>query len=57
LFEEKDSYPDVKGNKEEKTNWLVKLNEIRNQNFHIYSVTEEEFDFFREIHSWLLDSK
>jgi DNA sulfur modification protein DndB len=53
LFEEKFAYPDVKGNKDEKTKWLEKLNRIRNQNFHVYSVTEEEFDFLREIHSWI----
>jgi DNA sulfur modification protein DndB len=53
LFEEKFAYPDVKGNKEEKTKWLEKLNRIRNQNFHVYSVTEEEFNFLRELHLWL----
>jgi DNA sulfur modification protein DndB len=54
IFQDKYAAPDVKGNKEEKTKWLVKLERIRNQNFHIYSVTEEEFDFLKEIHSWLL---
>lgn len=54
LFQQKYSYPDVKGNKDEKTKWLVTLNTIRNQNFHEYSVTEEEFDFLKNIHRWLL---
>lgn len=54
IFEDKFAYPDVKGNKEEKTKWLEKLNRIRNQNFHVYSVTEEEFNFLKELHSWLL---
>ena len=57
IFQDKYAHPDAQGNKEEKTKWLVKLERIRNQNFHVYSVTEEEFDFLREIHSWLLDSK
>lgn len=57
LFQDKYAHPDAKGNKDEQTKWLVKLENIRNQNFHIYSVTEEEFDFLREIRSWLLDSK
>ena len=57
LFEESFSYPDVKGNKEEKTKWLEKLNRIRNQNFHVYSVTEEEFNFLKELHLWLFVKK
>ncbi|RJR43374.1 MAG: DGQHR domain-containing protein [Deltaproteobacteria bacterium] len=54
LFEEKYAYPGVKGNKEERTKWLEKLNTIRNQNVHVYSVTEEEFKFLTELHSWVL---
>jgi DNA sulfur modification protein DndB len=52
LFQHKYSYPGVRGSKDEKTKWLVKLNTIRNQNFHEYSVTEEEFDFLGDIHRW-----
>jgi len=57
LFENKFTIPDSKGNKEEKTKWLEKLNRIRNQNFHVYSVTEEEFNFLRELHSWLFSKR
>jgi len=57
LFENKYSYPDVKGNKEEKTKWLHRLNAIRNQNFHEYSVTEEEYKFLVNTHQWLCPKK
>ncbi len=57
IFKERYSYPDAKGVKEEKTKWLEKLNKIRNQNFHVYSVTEEEFRFLADLRFWLLDSK
>ena len=54
LFQNKYSYPGVKGNKEEKTEWLGKLNYLRNQNDYVYSVTEEEYDFLERVHAWLL---
>lgn len=53
LFQQKYSYPNVKGDKDEKTKWLVSLNNIRNQNMHVYSVTEQEFVFLENIHSWI----
>ena len=34
--------------------WMQKLNTIRNQNVHTYSVTEEEFNFIKSIKDWLL---
>lgn len=43
----------ISGGKEEKTKWLVKLERIRNQNFHSYSVTEEELNFLEELHDWI----
>ena len=43
----------ISGGKEEKTKWMVKLERIRNQNFHSYSVTEEELNFLEEIHDWI----
>lgn len=42
------------GGKDEKTKWMVKLERIRNQNFHSYSVTEEELAFLEELHDWLI---
>jgi len=33
---------------------LQKLNAIRNQNFHTYSVTEEEISFINSLREWLL---
>lgn len=45
------------GNKEEKTKWMVKLERIRNQNFHSYSVLEEELFFLEELHDWICKKK
>jgi len=44
----------ISGGKEEKTKWMVKLERIRNQNFHSYSVTEEELSFLEELHDWIV---
>ncbi len=43
----------TKGNKDQKTEWLDKLNKIRNKNDHIYSVKEEEYKFVKRIYDWL----
>lgn len=43
----------ISGGKEEKTKWMVRLERIRNQNFHSYSVTEEELWFLEELHDWV----
>ncbi len=45
----------IRGGKTEKTKWMQKLEYIRNQNFHTYSVKEEEYDFLCELHEWLID--
>lgn len=44
----------ISGGKEAKTQWMVKLEKLRNENFHQYSVTEEEFYFLEELHDWLI---
>lgn len=44
----------ISGGKDEKTKWMVRLERIRNQNFHSYSVTEEELWFLEELHDWLI---
>ena len=44
----------MQGGKEAKTKWMVKLEKLRNENFHQYSVTEEEFDFIQSLHEWLI---
>ncbi len=43
----------ISGGKDEKTKWMVRLERIRNQNFHSYSVTEEELSFLEELHDWI----
>ncbi|MDB4918466.1 DGQHR domain-containing protein [Mucilaginibacter sp.] len=45
----------INGGKDEKTKWMQKLERIRNQNFHSYSVKKDEFEFLCEIHEWLLE--
>ncbi|MEN6594596.1 MAG: DGQHR domain-containing protein [Clostridiaceae bacterium] len=57
LFSEKYTMPSERkrsGGREEKTEWMVRLNSIRNRNFHNYSVSEEEFEFIKSIYIWLL---
>ena len=44
----------ISGGKEAKTQWMVKLEKLRNKNFHQYSVTEDEFSFLSELHDWLI---
>lgn len=44
----------ISGGKDAKTKWMQKLERIRNENFHSYSVTEEEFSFLSELKEWLL---
>lgn len=38
---------------EDKTDWLVKFNKIRNDNVHSWRGTEEEIKFLEEIYIWL----
>ncbi len=45
----------IRGGKEEKTKWLQKLEKIRNQNFHSYSVKEEEYNFLYQINQSLIE--
>lgn len=47
----------ISGGKEAKTEWMQKLESIRNNNFHSYSVKEEEYNFLAELHGWLIDDK
>lgn len=47
----------ISGGKEAKTGWMQKLERIRNENFHSYSVKEEEYDFLCELHEWLIQKK
>lgn len=59
IFEQFYTRPEEKkitGGKEAKTNWMVKVERLRNQNFHSYYVSEEEYDFLEEIHNWLIVS-
>lgn len=54
LFEKYYSWEKAEGrSKDAKTQWIEKLNTIRNKNSHNYSVTEEEYKFIKQIHSWL----
>ncbi|MGD0856271.1 MAG: DGQHR domain-containing protein [Dehalococcoidia bacterium] len=54
LFQQKYSFPDAKGDKQEKTKWLEKINGIRNDTDHVYSVSEEEYNFLKQVYDWFL---
>jgi DGQHR domain len=54
LFEKTYGHPDLKGKKEDRTEWMVKLNDIRNKTDHDYSVKEEEHDYIESIHKWII---
>ncbi|MFT7898983.1 DGQHR domain-containing protein [Tenacibaculum ascidiaceicola] len=43
-------------NKEEKTKWWVKLNELRNIVSHVSSdqISENDYDYVKKIHDWLI---
>jgi DNA sulfur modification protein DndB len=45
----------IRGGKDAKTGWMQKLERIRNQNFHSYSVKEEEYEFLKELYDWLVN--
>ncbi len=47
----------IRGGKEEKTKWMQKLEKIRNQNFHSYSVKEDEYNFLSKLYKWLIERK
>jgi DNA sulfur modification protein DndB len=40
------------GGKDAKTEWMVKLEKLRNENVHQYSVTEDEFYFLEDLRDW-----
>jgi len=57
LFDKSFTRPSEKklgGDKKKKTEWMVKLNKLRNKNFHTYSVTKEEIEFLRDLKNWLI---
>ena len=47
----------LRGGKNSKTGWMQKLERIRNQNVHSYSVKEDEYDFLCELNGWLIEKK
>ncbi|MBC1885772.1 DGQHR domain-containing protein [Listeria seeligeri] len=60
LFEKSYTKPGeekISGGKNAKTQWLQKLNDIRNTIVHDYSVTVEDHDFLLTIKQWLLQDK
>lgn len=60
LFEKSYTKPGeekLSGGKKAKTEWFVKLSRIRNENFHTYSVTKDEYNFLKELHHWLIEKR
>jgi len=47
----------LRGGKDAKTAWMQKLERIRNENFHSYSVKEDEYGFLCELNEWLIEQK
>jgi DNA sulfur modification protein DndB len=44
----------ISGGKDEKTKWMFKLEQLRNQNVHSYFVNEDELKFLEELNDWLI---
>jgi len=47
----------LRGGKDAKTGWMQKLERIRNENFHSYSVKADEYGFLCELYEWLIEKK
>ena len=45
------------GGKDAKTSWMVRLERLRNQNFHSYYVTEDDYYFLEQLYDWLIMKK
>ncbi|MBC8618314.1 DGQHR domain-containing protein [Parabacteroides faecis] len=45
------------GGKDAKTSWMVRLEKLRNQNFHSYYVTEDDYYFLEQLNDWLILKK
>jgi len=57
LFEKSYTRPEENSpniGKEKKTDWMVKLNTIRNNNDHDYSITEDDYNYLKKIWEWLI---
>jgi DNA sulfur modification protein DndB len=55
LFQKEFTIPGQEGRrKDDKTGWLVKLNGIRNNADHEYSVSKVEADYVAAVHDWLI---
>lgn len=55
LFQKQYTVPGQEGlKKEQKTNWLVELNRIRNIADHEYSVGKDDADYVAALHDWLV---
>lgn len=57
VFEQFYTKPDEKkisGGSEAKTSWMVKVERVRNEIVHQYSVTKEDYDYIEEIYKWLI---
>ncbi len=47
----------IRGGKDEKTKWMQKLENIRNEIAHSYSINEEQHSFITELKEWLVDKR
>jgi DNA sulfur modification protein DndB len=55
LFQKSYTVPGQEGlRKDDKTNWLARLNKIRNNADHEYSVSKEDADYVAALHDWIM---
>lgn len=47
----------ITGGKDAKTSWMARLEKLRNQNFHSYYVTEDDYFFLEQLYDWLILKK
>lgn len=61
LFRERYSLPngDNRGGRRAKTSWMVRLNKIRNDLYHIthYSVSDDDYEFLELLNVWFLENE
>lgn len=53
IFSEKYAFPNTKGKRDEKTEWMMRFDKIRSKDLMTYSISEEEYKFLQTIYDWL----
>ncbi len=53
IFSETYTFPNTKGKRGEKTEWMLRFDKIRSKDLMTYSVSEEEYKFLQTVYDWL----